>query len=194
MHYIQCTSPLMEEGKKLIQRKFKESQLRLKTATVICDAFSAILGYLRRRTGQPQLTSYFETELGTMVRDAWKEQEAIGWENILKGRLSKKWGYVQAKYYQLNPHTSDSKKYSGESWMRKTVKALLQYTLGMWNTRCKVLHGENETEQLKKRKEAAVMQVRSYFAQTGDIIEEFQYLFDEGGEVICGKTLQYILK
>ena len=112
LHYIQCTSPLIAEGNKLIQRKFKESQIRLKTATVICDAFSAILGSLRRRTGQPQLASYFESEMGTMVQDAWKEQEAIGWDNILKGRLNKKWGYAQAKYYQLNPHTSDSKHFT----------------------------------------------------------------------------------
>ena len=36
--------------------------------------------------------------------------------------------------------------------------------------------------------------VRSSFAQTGDVIDEFQYLFDEGEEGICGKSLQYILK
>ena len=53
---------------------------------------------------------------------------------------------------------------------------------------------ENETEQLKKRKEAAVMQVQLSFAQTGDIIDEFQYIFAEGEEGISSKSLQYILK
>ena len=93
--------------KYILQQKFKESQIKLKTTTVICDAFSAILGSLRSGNGQPKLASYFETEIGTMIQDAWKEHEAIGWDNMLKGWLRKLWGYDQAKYYQLNPHTSD---------------------------------------------------------------------------------------
>ena len=36
--------------------------------------------------------------------------------------------------------------------------------------------------------------VRLYFKQKQDIREEFRYLFEEGEEKICGKSLQYVTK
>ena len=110
-------------------RKIKESQTRLKTVKIISDAFGKIMGYLQRGQGQPRFVQQFDTDMDRMIQKAWNEQDNIGWENMLKGSLSKKWGQAQAEYYELNPHTRDSKKYSGESWTRIIIKAFLDYTL-----------------------------------------------------------------
>lgn len=44
----------------------------------------------------PKIALYFNSDIDRMVRDAWTEQEAVEWNQILKGRLSTRWGKYQA--------------------------------------------------------------------------------------------------
>ena len=85
------------------------------------------------------------------MREAWEEQRAIGWDQILKGRISSKWGKAQGMFYMSNPTTRQEKYLTPEVWTRKTIAALLRFTLGLWTDRCNALHGIDDAANKKKR-------------------------------------------
>jgi len=94
-----------------------------------------------------------------LENEAWEEQREIGWDQILKGQLSSKWGKAQELYYYQNAITRDSKLHSKQRWMTKTITSLLDFTLGLWNERCDALHGASKEENNKKKKLNVVEQV-----------------------------------
>ena len=68
---------------------------------------------------------------------AWQEQRAIGWGQLLKGRLSDKWKRAQDLYYQDNPDTRDVNYFSGNIWASKVIGKLVDISLELWDTRKK---------------------------------------------------------
>ena len=68
----------------------------------------------------------------------------------MKGRLSKKWGEAQHIYYQMNPDTKREKYFNQKAWMKASIQAFIDMSLGIWDGRCKVLHGRTVEEQREK--------------------------------------------
>ena len=56
----------------------KEVHVKARTAKVIGDAFSIILGSLRREDGNPKLRIHFKTGIDRIVEDYWEDQRDIG--------------------------------------------------------------------------------------------------------------------
>ena len=52
---------------------------------------------------------------------AYFEQEQLGWERALCGRLSKRWGEAQDQYYKDRQHTEHL---TGDIWMTRIIHAL----------------------------------------------------------------------
>ena len=52
------------------------------------------------------------TPLDAKLFQAWKEQKLIGWQQLFKGRISKKWAETQGIYYAENPDTRHIMSYS----------------------------------------------------------------------------------
>ena len=73
---------------------------KTRTAGIISKTFINVVACLRkgREPTEPQWKS---DEMGLQVALAWKEQVAIGWKNFIKGRISKRWGKIQHKYYKV---------------------------------------------------------------------------------------------
>ena len=71
----------------------------------------------------------------------------------MKGRINKTWGYAQSYYYALNLDTRSKKYCTRQAWKKLAIKALINMSLGMWDDRCKVLHGRTEDEQRKIKKD-----------------------------------------
>ena len=67
--------------------------------------------------------------------------------------MSLKWGLAQELYYKQNVLTLDSEKFSNQIWTTKTIKSLLEFTLGMWNEQCDALHGASEAESKQKKRD-----------------------------------------
>ena len=39
-----------------------------------------------------EIVNRFDFDLDRMLKGAWKERRAIGWDQLLKGQLSERWG------------------------------------------------------------------------------------------------------
>ena len=59
---------------------------------------NAILESLHTGNYPPVLVMYFDSEIEQLLTQVWVEQRQIGWDQILKGRISSKWGDAQAVY------------------------------------------------------------------------------------------------
>ena len=64
---------------------------KLCTNQTVAAAFYNILEGLMRDE-VPQAPVFPETDIENLAREAWKEQEGLGWSNVAKGGLNKKWG------------------------------------------------------------------------------------------------------
>lgn len=82
-----------------------------------------------------------------MDREALGEQQEIGWDQILKDHISRRWGKVQGIIYMNNIDTRGCKHFIVEVQMTKINKSVLDLTLGMWKDRCGILHGADEGER-----------------------------------------------
>ena len=192
-HYMRCTAPTLGASYSQLHLAFKRTHVGLHTAKPIYDIMLYILKCIRTDE-TPILVQYFESDMARATQEAWMEQQKIGWEQLLKGRLSSKWGAAQALYYSSNALLNDSFKYTGDIWMAKTVGSFIDLTLGMWNARCAVLHGADEVAIKTKKKNRILHQVQLYYDQAHLISDTYQYLFIESFEVMCSKSLQYLGK
>ena len=103
---------MLKNGHTKHQIMFKADHDKIRTAKVIYDTIMSIISSLRHGTKTPKIITYFDSGIDRMVNEAWEEQRAIGWDQILKGRLSSKWGKAQEIYYHQNAITRDSKLHS----------------------------------------------------------------------------------
>jgi hypothetical protein len=173
---------------------FHKAHKKLKTAGIVYDSFGKILGFLRRGGSKPTFRSRFTSRIDTIFREAWEEKEMIGWEQILYGRISSKWGQAQELFYDSNPDTRLVKYYSGEVWVYKTIGSFLLHTLGLWNDRCDCMHGATDAENKRIMKSKAVAKVVKMYEEKSNIQEGFEYMFQENIEALCQRSTQYLTK
>ena len=73
----------------------KEVPVKAMAANMISNDFNIILDSFRRRDTQLVLITHFDSYIDSKVQEVWVDQRDIGWNQILKGCLSKKWGKDQ---------------------------------------------------------------------------------------------------
>jgi hypothetical protein len=77
----------------------------------------------------------FTTSADPFCFSATREQDEIGWQNFVEGKITRSWGMLQLLHYQElhSKHTMDM-------WTAGLVTQLLELTHGMWLHRNGVLH------------------------------------------------------
>jgi hypothetical protein len=63
------------------------------------------------------------------------EQDEIGWQNFVEGKITQSWGMLQIQHYQ-----EQHSKRTMDKWTSGLVTQLLELTHGMWLHRNGVLH------------------------------------------------------
>ena len=153
-----------------------------------------IFSALRCGDSPPSCVTHFESELDKRVQMAWKEQREIGWDQILKGRLSRHWGEAQGMFYNNSPKTRGNLGFSGKLWAAATVTSLLDFSLNLWNDRCDTLHGIDEVDAKRLAKDKVVKRVTELYENKEEIGEEYAHLFEEGKDKLIGRSIQYMIK
>ena len=67
-------------------------------------------------------------------------------------------------------------------------------SLGMWDDRCKVLHGRTVDEKRKIKKEKILGKARQCFDQQDRVMEQDMYMFDGGWESLETRGALYLEK
>lgn len=152
MHFIQCTAKHLQYGRVKWREEFKQPHGKLKSAKFIYEGFMCIFISLRCGDSPPSNITYIDSAIDKMVQKAWLDQLEIGWDQFLKGRVSKYWGVAQGLFYQNFPDTKGKVCFYSKLWA--TVRSLLIYSLHLWNDRCDSMHevDEEDTKRIKHEK------------------------------------------
>jgi len=172
---------------------FNQIHVKLHTAKAVYHALTNILTAVREGANHI-LVLHFDSDINKAVRVAWNEQKEIGWDQTLKGRISKLWGRAQTIYYRYNTLLHDSRIYNENKWVTKTVGSFIDFTLGMWKERCDSLHGANETENKVKKKIKILKMVQRCYDEMDNVDKQFQHLYCADYEEISKRSGQYLSK
>ena len=104
-----------------------------------------------------------ESNTAQLIRIACKEQDTIGYQNTLEGKLSKTWEPIQDKYYGI----TEEKSRSGLGWTTTLIKKLLFIVKDQWQHRNEVLHQQNKIKTSKKDIEQTKKEIEKEF-EIGD--------------------------
>jgi len=97
---------------------------------------------------------------------AYQSQINIGWDNFLRGYISKHWKAVQYEYYK---EIQRKDIHAVDKWARMLIKTILEFNRTMWKNRCNIIKEENKATYDQR--------------QRMDITRLFQYLKDHPDEV-----------
>lgn len=82
--------------------------------------------------------------------EAIEEQNNIGWDHFIKGRLSKKWHRILPNTLQYKPSSKHLLK--PEQWAKQMICINWKYVLELWNNRNLIVHREENNQQLSSKK------------------------------------------
>ena len=74
-----------------------------------------------------------------LLLQAIQEQDMIGWDAFLEGRVSKLWAVVQHEHY-----TASGKRNTGQRWLSLLIRKLLDVAWDQWEHRCGQAHHQAE--------------------------------------------------
>ena len=112
------------------------------------------------RPSTPNITPH---SLHITIQAAIKEQNTIGWQHFLKGRLSKQWSTAQQACYAQRTDL-DKRKYTILRWRRRLVKSIIEGSIKCWETRNQALHGDTIQATTKIRLQKLRVRVAKSYA------------------------------
>ena len=102
---------------------------------------------LRRNPTQiswPPTTYTYDGIKHRRLADAFESQCKIGWEELIRGRLSNKWGDIIQLHYRT---TKAKKSLTRDAWETTMIGKLWAIFENTWKARNGILHGKNDTER-----------------------------------------------
>ena len=90
-----------------------------------------------------------------LLHQAEQEQNKIGWNNFLKGWMSKKWAEAQQEYYKARnqyDETINNKYHNGLTWSKKVIQIIQQIAFETWKFRNKDIYGHSKEEEQEIQK------------------------------------------
>jgi hypothetical protein len=77
------------------------------------------------------------------IKHLIQKQQAIGWQHIMYGRISKSIVQHQENLYRLNKE--NDRQYTGKRWAIRLTTITWRTVLKLWKTRCELVHGRDST-------------------------------------------------
>jgi hypothetical protein len=145
LHYLRCPNKLdmttVNSKMKVIIKWLQSVNSSPPLTRVLIDA---IKQWLQHGTVNAAQWNFPADAHHQILRDAINEQSEIGWDQMLRGRLSRKWRQAQAQWHDEYVDSDDSSQFNSKWWGRKLIAHIVHYTLEQWQERNDVLHQMTE--------------------------------------------------
>ena len=150
-HYLKCTACPHHQNKRhhlLGLKNWMTKSLTLLPLQILL--LRALTDWLHGR--QVRTHDIKETDTCHIsIKEALAEQELIGWNHFLKGRISKKWAIIQNNCYARMRQRSESNNLTpiltyldGKWWTKKLIAHTIYMCLNLWQIRNEALAASNE--------------------------------------------------
>jgi Reverse transcriptase-like len=100
-------------------------------------------------------------------------QEAIGWSQMMQGRLAKGW-----KHQQLEAMQGNTTKYkNAQTWSTALVRTIFQHWLELWTIRNNDRHGRDWQSKRIATKEQVMREITQLYEYKGMIMPHHEWIF-----------------
>jgi hypothetical protein len=145
-HISACTNPrrakLRNKMLRTLRKTMEKTETHIQVQEIILQGIKAAITEGIKTVDDNQLSF----QPSGIIRSALQEQNAIGWTNFYKGRLSKKWEQVQQQHYtQTKPKKADTHR-----WATSIILTMWQGLLLMWEDQNHNQHGRDTIEAAVK--------------------------------------------
>ena len=86
-----------------------------------------------------------DDEIGQATFQAFLNEQAIGWNQAIRGRISRQWGLANPKYCKSRGLAEEE--FWAEQWTINLVSTLWQYGVDFWRATKQYLYGDTDKQQ-----------------------------------------------
>ena len=119
-------------------------------------------------------TAIADMEVPPSVASVAEAQSRIGWDQLLKGRLSIAWSQVQQECLGA----FDGKK-NGITWAASVCKWMLQSWLELWSIRNGERHGRDALTRAEARRQQVLRELEIAHSYKDDIMPHHNWILDK---------------
>jgi len=83
------------------------------------------------------------------IAEAFQMQTQIGWDELMRGRICKKWGNIIQHHFHT---TSAPKQLNRDTWEYTIIENIWSIFEATWNARNALIHGPNDEENQKQKR------------------------------------------
>ena len=184
-HMLQCPSTTTTEWRKQLLDKVRDATMKHMDPNLITIANLGISSQLLGGNFDPTgvcKQARFDTCM-TLIR----EQQALGWDHFMRGKLSHQWQQRQS-IYQMECHPTIK-----DRPVLKLIKTLWKNIQLLWKERCIARHGDTWSAKHAVQKMSAERELRHYYSQKCNMLPSDQEIFLESVEAHLRRPLQNIL-
>jgi hypothetical protein len=102
------------------------------------------------------------------------EQNAIGWEHFIRGKVSAQWNELQYRHTKRYNLQTDA-----EGWLGKLVKLMANSSFRLWELRNGCRHGTDDATKQQAKKDQAHRELRCLYLQRENVLPQDTKLFRE---------------
>jgi hypothetical protein len=139
-------------------------------------------------------------EIDSLLQNALSEQNAIGWDQFLLGRISKKWGEIINMSENKNTEAQNGhqqrnqqRNVTAESWGVKVLTIIWTHLLEIWSARNSCVHGDTKEEQHTILKQKLLKRVEKLKEKSTKLQDTSITYFKTPTEIISRMTMQQII-
>ena len=166
-HLIHCNCPariaLKTKIIATVRKTLEEQKTRHDLMVLMLEGLQAVFD------GRDSETIHYPDS----VAEVASAQTAIGWEHLLRGRLSKSWAQVQQSHLgAFEPRNN------GKTWATKIIGCLLQAWLDIWDQCNGDRHGQDQQTRQQALKAQAIREVELLYELKGQVKPEHEWIFE----------------
>jgi hypothetical protein len=171
-HLHQCTGFSRRKWRNTLYSTLQDKANDIKTRPQLIDIMrEGLASYLQ------QLPMDHNKYNNTPYQLLIEQQSAIGWDNFLRGRLSKEWKRLQMDYLKEHPHHQDNHE-AGNKWVNTIIRTLWNQWFEMWKDRNKDRHGRDTTTRTAAKREQHKREITKLYEWKDDVLHKHKCIFD----------------
>jgi len=110
----------------------------------------------------------------------WVAQDALGWNQILQGRMTKEWG----KFHEQTLGQNTSHKNNGTTWTTAIIDYLFGQWLTVWKQRNEDRHGREQHTKNQAALTLAIREATALYSKKGHLLPQDEWMLEKPLEEI----------
>ena len=167
------------------------------------DMLTTLREYLKSRRTPPVLADLLCTALekpaslsqrppprtATIYHALYSEQNAIGWNQLVYGRFTKRWSNLYTSWFEYNRIAPPK---TGQTWAVGILRIIWKHIIDLWLTRNEDQHGRDAAEHERKLRHRLTGHVFSLYAFRGDLPEHSRHIYNMSASLLLQKSTRQI--